>query len=378
MSGNAGSLTIGVDASRASTERPSGTERYSRRIIEELIDQGVDQRFRLYLNQRQPLDLPQRASTSQRLIPFPRLWTHLRLSTELAIHPIDVLFIPAHVVPPVHPRATVVTIHDLGYLHEPDAHTDWSRRYLDWSTRWSVRAARHVIAISDTTKEDLIERYRVPAERISVVYHGIDERFQPKGNAETVRARGRLRLEADERFILFVGTLQPRKNLVRLIEAFETIADDDPDLKLVLAGRRGWKFDAIEHALATSRHRARILLPGHVPDVDLPALYSSATVVVLISLYEGFGLPALEAMACGAPVLVSDRGSLPEITGDAAVIVDPLDANAIVAGLRLLLDPANRSRRVEHGRQHASRFTWHQSGRDTLEILINAYSLRKG
>jgi glycosyltransferase involved in cell wall biosynthesis len=289
-----------------------------------------------------------------------------------------VLFIPAHVVPPVHPRATVVTIHDLGYLHEPDAHTDWSRRYLDWSTRWSVRAARHVIAISEATKNDLIERYRVPEERISVVYHGVDERFRPADAVEMARARGKLGLGTDERFILFVGTLQPRKNLVRLIEAFETIADDEPNLKLVLAGRRGWKTDEIDLAIATSRHRARILLPGHVPDADLPALYSSATVVVLISLFEGFGLPALEAMACGAPVLVSDRGSLPEVAGDAAVIVDPLDVREIVAGLRDLMDPEDRKRRVTRGRQHASRFTWEQAGRDTLEILINAYSPRKG
>jgi glycosyltransferase involved in cell wall biosynthesis len=371
-------LTIGIDTSRASVERQTGTERYSRRIIEELHDQGVDQRFRLYLNQRQPLSLPQRAGTEQRLIPFPRLWTHLRLSTELARHPVDVLFIPAHVVPPVHPRATVVTIHDLGYLHEPDAHTDWSRRYLDWSTRWSVRAARHVIAISEATKHDLIERYRVPEERISVVYHGVDERFRPADVAEMARSCGKLGLGTDEQFILFVGTLQPRKNLVRLIEAFETIADDEPNLKLVLAGRRGWKTDEIDHALATSRHRARILLPGHVSDADLPALYSSATVVALISLYEGFGLPALEAMACGAPVLVSDRGSLPEVAGDAAVIVDPLDVREIVAGLRHLMDLADRKRRVTRGRQHASRFTWEQAGRDTLEILINAYSPRKG
>jgi glycosyltransferase involved in cell wall biosynthesis len=378
VNGNSRPLTIGIDSSRASSERPSGTERYSRRIIEELLDQGADQRFRLYLNQRQPLSLPQRASTEQRLIPFPRLWTHVRLSRELALHPVDVLFIPAHVVPPVHPRATVVTIHDLGYLHEPDAHTDWSRRYLDWSTRWSVRAACHVIAISEATKNDLIERYGVPAERISVVYHGIDERFRPADAAEIARARGGLGLRAHERFILFVGTLQPRKNLVRLIEAFESIADDEPDLKLVLAGRRGWKTDEFDHTLATSRHRTRILLPGHVPDADLPALYSSATAVALISLYEGFGLPALEAMACGAPVLVSDRGSLPEVTDDAAIVVDPVDVRAISAGLRILLTPADRNRRVARGRQHASRFTWHQSGRDTLEILMNAYSPRKG
>lgn len=371
-------LTIGIDASRATIAQQTGTERYSRRIIEELLNQGVEQRFRLYLNARQPLNVSQRASTEQCLIPYPRLWTHFRLSAELALHPVDVLFIPAHVVPPVHPHATVVTIHDLGYLHEPEAHTDWSRRYLDWSTRWSVHAARQVIAISETTKNDLIERYKVPSERIAVVYHGIDERFQPADADEMAHARGEIGLEANDRFILYVGTLQPRKNLVRLIEAFETIADDEPDLKLVLAGRRGWKIEEIDHAIETSRHRPRILLPGHVADADLPALYSSATAAALISLYEGFGLPALEAMACGAPVLVSDRGSLPEITGNAAIIADPLDVRAIAAGFSALLDPDERARRIADGRQRAAGFTWHHSGRDTLEVLINASSPRKG
>jgi glycosyltransferase involved in cell wall biosynthesis len=371
-------LTIGIDASRASTARQSGTERYSRRIIEELLNQCVEQRFRLYLNSHHSLNLPQRASTEQRLIPFPRMWTHLRLSAELARHPVDVLFVPAHVVPPVHPRATVVTIHDLGYLHEPEAHTDWSRRYLDWSTRWSVRAARHVVAISEATKRDLIEHYNVPAQRISVVYHGVDERFQPAPDDEISRVRRDLGLAADERFILFVGTLQPRKNLVRLIEAFEAIAEAEPDVKLVLAGGRGWKLEQIDQAIATSRHRTRILQPGHVLDADLPALYSAASAVALISLYEGFGLPALEAMACGAPVLVSNRGSLPEVASDAALIVEPLDVTAIVAGLRQLLNSDERSRWIERGQKRAADFTWHQSGRDTLEILINAYSPREG
>ena len=378
MSQSRGPLTIGIDASRAVTVRPTGTERYSRRIIEELLEQGSEQRFRLYLNGRRPLDLPLRASTEQRLIPLPRLWTHLRLSAELALHPVDTLFIPSHVVPPVHPRATVVTIHDLGYLHEPEAHTDWSRRYLDWSTRWSVRAAHRIIAISNTTKRDLVERYHVPPDRISVVYHGIDERFKPATDDERAHVRHGIGLGVDDRFILFVGTLQPRKNLVRLIEAFETIADREPNLKLVLAGRRGWKIDEIDQAIKSSRHRARIILPGHVPDGDLPALYSAAAVVALVSLYEGFGLPALEAMTCGAPVLVSERGSLPEVTGDAAIMIDPLDTRAIAAGLRSHLDPNERNRWSERGRRRAARFTWQQSGRDTLEILTNADSPREG
>lgn len=371
-------LTIGIDASRVATSRFTGTERYSGRIVAELLEQGRDMDFRLYLNRRVPLDLAQRSGTIQRTIPFPRLWTHARLSAELAFHPVDVLFVPAHVVPPIHPRATVVTIHDLGYLYEPQAHRDWSRRYLDWTTRWSVRAANKIIAISQATKNDLIHFYRVRPDRVSVIYHGIDERFLPVSQSETERVRHEIGVERETRFILFVGTLQPRKNLVRLVEAFEKLADGDSGITLVLAGYRGWMMEDIDQAIASSRHRNRVILPGRIPDADLPALYSAAATVALPSLYEGFGLPALEAMACGSPVLVSNRGALPEVVGNAALIVDPLSSDAIAAGLTKLTDSALRAQLSKGGRERAKQFRWENAGRETLSVLRDSYASRKG
>jgi glycosyltransferase involved in cell wall biosynthesis len=362
-------LTIGIDASRAATERLSGTERYSRRIIRALLDVGVDQQFRLYLNRRSPMDLCQRANVVQRPIPFPRAWTHARLSSELAVHPVDALFVPAHVVPPVHPRNTVVTIHDLGYLHEPEAHTGWSRRYLDWSTRWSVRAARRVIAISQTTKIDLAAFYQVDPAKISVIYHGVDERFRPARDDDIARVRAQLGV-ADP-FILFVGTVQPRKNLPRLVEAFDTIAAGNPNLRLVIAGRMGWKTDEIERSISSARNRSRIVQAGHVGDDTLPALYSAAELLALPSLYEGFGLPVLEAMACGTPVLVSNRGALPEIAGDAAIVIEPTSVPDLVAGLRAALDPDLRDGRVACGRARAATFTWAKSGAETLRLILD-------
>ena len=359
---------IGIDASRATIERQTGTERYSRRIIEEILDQGVEQCFRLYVNGKVPISLSQRVGTQQRLIPFPRLWTHVRLSAELALHPVDALFIPAHVVPPIHPTPTVVTIHDLGYLHEPESHTDLSRAYLDWSTRWSVRAAQRIIAISQTTKNDLMNFYRVPENKVTVIYHGVDARFGRKSSAEITRVKRSLGITGP--FILFVGTIQPRKNLVRLIAAFDTIADQYPDVQLVLAGKIGWKTDEIVATASRSPHLNRIKLPGHVPDADLPALYSAAKLFALPSLYEGFGMPVLEAMACGTPVLVSDRGALPEIGGDSAVIVDPNNVGDIADGLRRLLDEEPRERRIEMSINRAAEFTWTAAGARTLETIL--------
>ncbi len=361
---------IGIDASRAAIAEQTGTERYSRRIIQELLDLATDGNVRLYVNGNTPIAFRQRANVSQRLIPFPRVWTHLRLSTELARHPVDALFVPSHVVPPIHPRATVVTIHDLGYLHEPQAHTDSSRRYLEWSTRWSVKAARRIIAISEATKQDLVTSCGVAAEKIKVVYHGVDERFRPADQAQIRRVRTWLGIDGP--FILYVGTIQPRKNLVRLIEAFEIIADRRPDLTLVLAGKLGWKTDEITAAARNSRHSKRILLPGHVADEMLPSLYSAAEVFTLPSLYEGFGMPVIEAMACGTPCVVSDRGSLSEVAGDVAIVVDPLDVTAIATSIITLLNGEVHSRRVEAGIARASSFSWSNAGEKTMQAICDA------
>lgn len=368
-------LTIAIDASRAVTSQLTGTERYSRQIIEAMIAAGHDHRYLLYLNQQGPLDLTLPSTARQRPIPFPRLWTHFRLSAEILRKPVDALFIPAHVVPPVHPRATVVTIHDLGYLYEPDAHTTWSRLYLDWSTRWSVAMARRIIAISGATRDDLVHHYGAAPEKIRVIPHGIDDRFHPLPEDLVVREVGRLGLTRP--YILFVGTIQPRKNVARLIAAFDILAGDNPDLELVLAGKRGWLAERIDAAIRSSRYQDRIRITGHVPDAILPALYNGARVVVLPSLHEGFGLPTLEAMASGTPVVVSNRGALPGITGDAALIVDPLNPQAIAAGLVAALDPTTRTRRIEAGLRHAAQFRWETAGQQTLEVIEEAAGITR-
>jgi glycosyltransferase involved in cell wall biosynthesis len=363
-------LTIAIDASRAATGQPTGTERYSRRIIEAIIAAGRNHRYLLYLNQQGPLDLALPPTACQRPIPFPRLWTHLRLSMEILRQPVDALFIPAHVVPPVHPRATVVTIHDLGYLYEPEAHTNWSRRYLGWSTRWSIATARRVIAISDATRDDLVRHYGAAPDKIRVIPHGIDDAFRPL--PKDLVAREITKIGLNQPYILFVGTIQPRKNIVRLIAAFDILAESNPEIELVLAGKRGWLAERIDAAIGASRHRDRIRITGHVPDEILPALYNGAQAVTLPSLYEGFGLPALEAIAAGTPVVVSDRGALPGIAGDAALIVDPLSPQSIAAGLADALDPVTRERRIAAGIRHAAQFRWDTAGRQTLEVIEEA------
>ena len=359
---------LAIDASRAGAAQKTGTEWYSREIIRALAELRPRPRMTLYLRLGQVAE--RGPGLRSRAVRVPRLWTHLGLSAALLRDRQDALFVPAHVLPLYHPRASVVTIHDLGYLVEPEAHTRQRRVMLDLTTRWSAHSARRVIAVSEQTKADLVARYKVEPGRIDVIHHGLDhERFRPRPPAEVVPRLAKLGVR--QPYVLFLSTLQPRKNVMRLIEAFEGLGQDD--LTLVLAGRSGWLAAEIERRISESPARARILRLGHVPDEAVPALYNGAAVFALPSLYEGFGMGVLEAMASGCPVLTSDRSSLPEVAGGAAVLVDPFDSAAIHAGLAEALEPERRARLVTAGLQHAAAFTWERAAAETLATIRHAY-----
>jgi glycosyltransferase involved in cell wall biosynthesis len=355
-------MKIGIDASRATVARRTGTENYARRLIAALIPAGGERQFTLYFRDAPPAGAFPGAR--QRVIPFPRLWTHLRLSYELIAQPRpDVLFVPAHVLPLAHPLPSVVTVHDLGYRHFPGAHPTGQRLYLDWSTRFSARAATHVIADSDATRRDLGRFYGVPAEKVNVVYPGRDERL---GRVDPALVRARYGLAPD--YLLHVGTLQPRKNLSRLIEAAAGLRAQYPQLQLVLAGQPGWQSGPIVAQARAGAEFVRLL--DYVPDEDLAGLYSGATAFVFPSLYEGFGFPILEAMACGTPVVCANTSSLPEVAGEAALLVGPQDTTALAGAIgRLLADATLRESLAAKGLEQVQRFSWQRAAMETLEVL---------
>ncbi len=365
-------LTIAIDASRTLPAFRTGTEQYSLLLLRALMAMETPHRWLLYAPGPPPDDLlPLPSRWEWRTIPFPRLWTHLRLSWAMVRDRPDVLFVPAHVVPLVHPRVTVVTIHDLGYLHFPSAHTALSRRYLAWSTRWSVRAARRVIAVSAATRDDLVAMLHVSAEKITVVHHGVRPAdARPPG--PTVHATLK-RLGIARPYVLFLGTVQPRKNLQRLIRAFRQVVDAGLPHRLVIAGRMGWLVEPIRAAVAACGLTERVHFAGYVADDDLPTLYTGADAFALPSLYEGFGMPALEALSYGVPVVASNTTSLPEIVGDAGLLVNPQDEAAIGAALvRILTDGALRARLAVAGPEQAAQFSWEQCARETLAVLEGA------
>ena len=379
-------MHIGIDASRAVRGARTGTEHYSARLLQTIthLNTAVGHRFTLYVNA--PVDSdPQElfgfnlpSNFRLRPLPFPRLWTHARLSVEMIRHTPDVLFVPAHVVPLAHPAANVVTIHDVGYLYYPEAHRRGSRLYLHLSTWFSTRAARRVIAISQTTAQDLQKHYQVPAAKIRVIPHGGDPAFQPVEDRPTLaRTRVHYGIPFDRPYILYVGTLQPRKNLGRLVEAYAQGLKDNrlgtPPPVLVLAGKRGWLYDSLFAQVRAAGLDWQVIVPGYVEQADLPALISGAAVFALPSLYEGFGLPALEAMACGTPLVAARASSLPEVVDEAGLLVPPTDpvlwTNALEA---VLTDRSLATRLAGAGLARAAQFSWTRAARDTLRVLEEA------
>ncbi len=362
-------MLIGVDASRATRTQRTGTETYSAELVRRLPDFLRGHRIRFYAPTPPDDDLTSATGAAEwRVMPFPRLWTHARLSLEMARNAPDVLFVPAHVIPLVHPRRCVVTVHDLGYLAYPQTHPAFSRWYLTVSTRWNVRVAAHVIADSQATRRDLHAHLHVNPAKVSVVYPGYDaQRFQPVRDERRIE-QARAKYGIGERYVLYLGTVQPRKNLARLVEAFARL--DAPTTELVIAGRRGWLTDDLYRRAETLALGARLRFPGYIASEDVPALLTGAVAFAFPSLYEGFGLPVLEAMACGTPVLCSNATSLPEVAGEAALLVNPHNTDALGSALqRLLRDETLRCDLIARGFERVKRFSWDASVRQIAEII---------
>ena len=357
-------MLIGIDASRAIAAHPTGTEVYSQRLIQTLLELESPHQFRLYFRERPPAGTF--AGADLRTIPFPRLWTHIRLSWEMARHPPKVLFVPAHVLPPIHPRVSLVTVHDLGYRYFPEAHPPLQRLYLDLTTRWNARAAAHILADSQAAKADLVAHYATPPDRISVAYPGYDQTLAPICDLERIEAaKSRYTITGD--YFLYLGTLQPRKNLARVIDAFATT---ETKAALVLAGKRGWLYDDLFKQVCQLGLEKRVIFAGYIAEEDKADLLSGALAFVFPSLYEGFGLPVLEAQACGCPVITSTTSSLPEVAGDGALLVDPHSSSAIADAMqRIAADPSLRESLIEHGFINVRLFSWTACAQAVLDAI---------
>lgn len=303
--------------------------------------------------------------TPSRLAPewFARIWHRARIPipVERWVGPVALFHATDFVLPPTHrATCTVLTVHDLSFVRAPETASPSLRRYLDRVVPRSVRRADHVLADSQATKDDLIALYGAPSEKVTVLLSGVNARFQPvRDPAALAAVRTRYGI-GDAPFVLAVGTVQPRKNYERSMQALATLSNKEPHL--VIAGGRGWLQGPIYGAVDKLGMRERVHFIGFADDADLPALYSAARCVAFPSLYEGFGLPILEAMACGTPVVTSNVSSLVEVAGEATLLVDPLSIEQIAAALDSLLhNDALCARLVEQGFQRAKLFTWERA-----------------
>lgn len=363
-------MRIGIDA-RLTYYRPGGIAEYTRHIIAELADLAPQHTYLILHSARdrsKPAPIPGARRISV-LTPCHHRLERWALSAELIPRRLDLLHTP-DVIPPQHgARRHVITIHDLHFLLYPQFMTAESLRHYAGQIEWAVRHADHILVSSHATQRDLQERLRVPAEQVSVHHLGVEASFAPLAPDAIAAARTRLKLP--ERYFLFVGTFEPRKNLPGLFNAYRHLSNTEPDLPpLVLAGRRGWLYDDIfarAAALGLDQHLIWIENPAQA---DLPALYNGAVTLLLPSFYEGFGLTALEAMACGTPPIVANRSSLPEVVGNAGLLVDPEDPEDLAAAMRrLLTDSDLRAELRAAGLTRAATFTW----RKTAETVLQAY-----
>jgi glycosyltransferase involved in cell wall biosynthesis len=364
-------MLIGIDASRAVISQRTGTEAYAAFLIRSLIAQtaGGAHRLRLYFNQAPPHSLfPEHMHVERRIMPFPRLWTHLRLARELQQSPPDVFFTPSHVIPFVHRGPSAATIHDLGFHYYPEAHTRGQVAYLELSTRANGRLSRCVIADSAATKDDLIRFYDIDPQKINVIYPGLDPALVPVSDPDLIEGTcDKYRIKAP--YLLYLGTLQPRKNLDRLVRAF---ARSNIPHQLVLGGKIGWQTKSLMQTILSldAGVRERVILAGYIDEKDKAALLSGAEALTFPSLYEGFGFPILEAQACGTPVLAADGSSLTEITAGSALLVDPLDIDSIAQGIREIVGNDDlRQDLIAKGGANVHRFSWENTASDVLQVL---------
>lgn len=362
-------LHIAIDASRATIERVTGTEYYARKLIEHLIlhNEMLDtpHNLSLFFRDEPAQDLfPSSDHVQYHVIPFPRMWTHVRFAASIWLQQPDVTFVPAHTLPLNFLGKAVVTVHDLGYKVFPQAHPESQRNYLDWSTKHSANRATRILADSQATADDLQHFYNISQDKIRVVYPGVER--PPDG--EILNLFNKYNLPS--RYFLFIGTLQPRKNIERIVQAFDMWQNANPkhSYGLVLAGKKGWLYDE-----AWVKGVKNVHVPGYIDDEDKGILIQQAVALVFPTLYEGFGFPVVESMLWQTPVIASKTSSLPELVGDAGILVNPEEVNEIAAAMDMITQHnLLRRKLIVKGMLQAQQFTWERAAEQTMQVLIEA------
>ncbi len=402
-------MIIGIDASRANLLHKTGTEWYSFYVIKNLAEIDKENTYWLYVNQPPRPELlaavKNNPNFSIKLLnwPFYSFWTLGRLTLEMLRRRPDVLFIPAHTLPLFSPRQTVNTIHDVAFVREHNLYRSAKVKtslsgvgslinffvkiftlgryrsdsvdYLYWSTAFALKHAGKIIAVSDFTKKDILSLYpdKIKADKIKVIHNGYNDKIYRRLEADSEKTAFILDEYAIETpFFLYVGRLEKKKNIPALVESFSYLRETHPEIKakLVLIGDAGFGYDEIKYIIEEFDLNDSVIMPGWVAEEDLPYIMSAASAFIFPSKHEGFGIPVLQALACGIPTAVSDLPVLREVAGDAVLYFDHNDRNLMAEALRRIFqDEDLRKKLIINGLEQVKKFSWRRCAEETLELI---------
>ncbi|MEK7627128.1 MAG: glycosyltransferase family 1 protein [Patescibacteria group bacterium] len=365
-------MIIGIHSIAAFKKQKTGVEEYAFQLIKHLamLPEAREHHFLLYTDKGGDLgfDLPENFEI--RILKWSAFaWTQARLSLEMLKKECDVLFIPAHVLPIVHSRNSVVAIHGLEYEYFPEHYPFWFSKYLRWSTKYAARNARKITTVSNNTKKDLVELYGVSEKKIKVIHHGVEKSEIPPAKIFAKNLGG----QEFKNYILYIGRIELKKNIVGIIKAFEIFKEKYKlPHKLILAGSPGFGYEKIKYQILHTKYKNTIIETGYVDNEEKERLYNNASLFLFPSFYEGFGMPILEAQARGVPVISSNISSMPEVGGRGALYVDPNGYNDIADKMYALLTDENlRNDMINKGYENIKKFSWEKCARETLNVLLD-------
>lgn len=376
-------MIIGIDGNEANLESRVGVHQYAFEIlwgIYKLKNSWKNKhKVVVYLKKQPRKDLPPgNESWQYKVLPGSGVWIITKLTPYLLLskEKPDVFFAPSHYLPPLTALPSVCTIHDLGYLE----FSGQFRKYDFWQLKYwsaiSIFISKYIIAVSKSTKKDIVRHYPSASKKTLVTHHGYDKkRFNPKISSTFVR-RAKKKYSIGKDYVLFIGTLKPSKNLEGLLEAWKTVLKNFPDISLVIAGKKGWLYKTVFEKVEELNLGQSVILTGYISEKEKPALIKGAEAFVLPSFWEGFGMDVLNAMACGTPVVVSRIASLPEVAGKAGIYINPYRIESIAEGIKKVLEMPEKeyNKLVSAGLEQVKKFSWEKTARETMEILEKVVS----
>lgn len=422
-------MIIGIDASRANRKQKTGTEWYSYYLIKYLAQIDSENKYILYtdrplegglsnlsnLNEGSLFSKPQFDKNGYQIInsphdnfkakvlrwPFTSLWTLGRFSLEMLFRSPNILFVPAHTIPFFHPRKTITTIHDVAFMRKEKIYQNnicsninkvWTRGlmnflvglitrrkyqlnnldYLKWSTKYALQTAKKIITVSNFTKKEILDIYKTKEDKLAVVSNGYNNKLYRKIDDEEKIKTVLDSYGISGKYFLYVGRLEKKKNTARLVESFAILRENHPEIKhkLILIGSAGFCYDEVKYIIKENNIENEVLLLGWVPEVDLPYFFNGAEAFVFPTLYEGFGIPVIQALACGVPVVASGIEVLKEISDNKALFFNPYSKDDITRALYRIIDDKDlRERLSREGLERAKNFSWEKCARETYEQI---------